>query len=230
MKFSPATTVLAALGTTLTMSDAYTFGGGYACGPRANSAFRARMQQMTPKQQAELRRQQSEFVDRAFEALASDLQSSKMDPNFIPKQKELVNKAVEFFTDLGGVNRNDAESLRDITNKSFEMAQDIASGAYSPAYEVRNKDTEIEISLDLPGVSKDDIEILLEEGVLKISGSRNMGSEEEPKSVPFARSFPVGKDTVDGENISAKLENGVLFLQVPKIEPEKPVGKKIDIV
>lgn len=212
------------------VSNAYSFGGGYACGPRTNAAFRARMMQpMSPVQQAELRRQQSEFVDRAFEVLANDLQKSQLDPNLIPKQKELVNKAVEFFSEMGGIRRDDAQNLKEITNKGFEIAQDIVSGAYSPAYEIQDNDSELEISLDLPGVAKSDIDIVFEDGLLKVTGTRNMGKGEEAKPVSFSRSFPVDAKTTDTEAISANLDSGVLLIRIPKKQIEKPPGKRVNI-
>lgn len=227
MKFS--TTTLAIALVPMALCDAYMFGGGYACGPRANPAFRTRMMELTPKQREEYRRQQSEFVERAFESLANDLQKTQVNPDFIPKQKEFVDKAVEFFTDMGSINRDDADNLRDMTNKGFEIAQDVASGSYSPAYEVQDNETELKISLDVPGVAKTDIDIVVEDGFLKVSGNRNMGKDEEAKQVPFSRSFPVDK-TVDKDNISATLENGVLVIRVPKKPIEKPPSKRIDIL
>jgi HSP20 family protein len=212
------------------LCDAYTFGGGYACGPRGNSVFHARMREMSPKQQAEYRRQQAQFVDQAFEALSKDLQKTRMNPDFIPQQKELVDKAVEFFTEMGSINRDDADNLRGITKKGFEIAQDIASGAYSPAYEIQDKETELEISLDVPGVAKADVDIVVEEGVLlKVSGTRNMGSIEEPKPVSFSRTFPVD-ETTDTDNILATLDSGVLVIRIPKKTIEKAPGKRIDIL
>lgn len=211
------------------LSAAYTFGGGYACGPRGNAAFRERMREVSPEQRAEFRRQQSEFVERAFEALSKDIQKSRVDPNFVPKQKEFVDKAVDFLTDMGGINRDDAENLRGVTNKAFEVAQDVASGAYSPAYGVEDKETEFEISLDVPGVAKADIDIVVEDGFLKVSGTRNMGKAEDPKTVPFSRSFPVEK-TADTDNISATLDSGVLLIRIPKKPTEKPPSKRVDII
>lgn len=189
------------------LTTAYSCGPGYAsCGPRG-SAFRAasRMSPMSPQQQAEFRRQQTEFADRAFDAMARDLQSSKFDASTfsIPKQKEMMDKAVEFFSDMGGLRREDAESLKDMTNKGFEMAQDWASGAYSPAYDIQDKDDALEISLDLPGVAKSDIDIVYEDGLLKVSGTRTMGIRATTAYAAAAAEVDVAasdNDTTDNDN------------------------------
>mmetsp|Transcript_53015 Transcript_53015/g.154420 ORF Transcript_53015/g.154420 Transcript_53015/m.154420 type:complete len:226 (-) Transcript_53015:104-781(-) len=211
-----------------TMSDAYTCGGGFPCGPPTDFAFPSMMRNMSPRQRAAYRRKQAEFVNRAFDALTSDLQRSKVDPNFIPKQKELVDKTVEFFTDLGNINREDANNFRDITNKGFEIAQDLVTGSYSPAYEMEDGESEIEISMDLPGVFREDIDITLEDGILKVSGFRKLTKKDVIKSVPFTRDFSID-ETVDIEKISANLDSGVLQIRIPKKPLEKPPVKRINI-
>ncbi len=224
MKLSTPVSMLAFVAS----SAAYSFSGGYGCGLPRNAAFRAKMRDMNPKQQVEYRQKQSEFVDRAFDALANDIQKSRMDPSFVRKQKEFLEKSVEFFTDLGSFNRDDAENLRDITNKGFEIAQDIVSGVYSPAYGIQDTDANIEVSLDLPGVARDDIDIFFEGDILKVSGSRNVGKGEEAKSVPFSRVFPVD-EAADTDNISASLDSGVLTIRIPKKQAEKLPGRRVDI-
>jgi len=187
------------------------------------------MRNMSPRQRAAFRRQQREFVDRALDALANDLKRSGVDPGFIPKQKEMVDKTVEFFTDLGNINREDADNLRDITNKGFEIAQDVVTGSYSPAYEMDDGEYEIAISIDLPGVAREDIDVTFEDGTLHVSGFRKYAKKDEVKSVPFHRSFSIDATTTDVEKISANLENGVLQIGIPKKPVEKPPIKRIDI-
>lgn len=221
--YSPFVLLIVAAG-----SDAYTCGGGFPCGVPKDFVFPSRMRNMSPRQRAVYRRQQAEFVDRAFDVLANDLKKSGVDPSFIPKQKELVDKAVEFFTDIGNINREDAENLRDITNKGFELAQDVVTGSYSPAYEMKDDESEIEISIDLPGVVREDIDITFEDGILNVNGSRKFGKKDEIKSVPFHRTFSLDA-TADVEKISANLDCGVLQIRIPRKLIEKPPAKRIDI-
>jgi len=102
MKINVSSWILAPavmVGSTVPAVTAYT-GVGHGCRP-SSSTFRGRVEIMSPHQRAKFRRQQADFVNRAFEAMTDDLQRTTKDPNFTPKQwgqkKEFVNKAVDFF-------------------------------------------------------------------------------------------------------------------------------------
>lgn len=141
-------------------------------------------------------------------------------------QKEFLDEAVDFLADIGRMDEEDVDILRDISNRGFELVRDIASGSYSPAYNIQETDEELEISLDVPGVDKEDIEIVLEDaGILTVSGKRDMGN----RIVPFSRSFPVdgGANVID--KVSANLADGVLVILVPKEKSESSSGRRIDI-
>jgi len=108
-----------------------------------------------------------------------------------------------------------------------------------PAYEIDDRDKEIEIAVDLPGVLREDIDIVFESGYLKVTGTRKMKKkqkkdeeekEEEPTVWKLSRKFSLDDQTVDTDNILATLENGVLTILIPKKELEEPVIKRIDIV
>ena len=78
--------------------------------------------------------------------------------------------------------------------------------------------------LDLPGVSKKDIGLEIEEGYLKVNARRD--AEEGEASFEYRKSFKV-PDEVDVEKIAASYENGVLSLSLPKGERAKPRKIKI---
>lgn len=92
-----------------------------------------------------------------------------------------------------------------------------------------------ELTVDLPGVKKENISAELENGYLTIK--TNVASEESKKdengryirrerySGSYSRSFYVG-DNITEEDIKAKLENGVLTLDIPKKNPKKDEPKK----
>ena len=107
--------------------------------------------------------------------------------------------------------------------------------------DVLEKDGSIELIMDLPGVSKENIEIKLEEGNLIISASTSSNKSTEEKSEnknyirkerhsgKYTRSFFIGQN-VTTDDIKAKFENGTLSLTFPKEKPEQePQSNIIDI-
>ena len=50
----------------------------------------------------------------------------------------------------------------------------------------------------------------------------------ELKESSFKRQFELGEE-LDGDNINAKFEDGILSIEIPKVEPEKPKTNKIKI-
>jgi HSP20 family protein len=83
------------------------------------------------------------------------------------------------------------------------------------------------LSVDLPGVKRADLDIQLEGDRLVVSATRKkdmLGIEKDDQKL--TRSF-VLPEHVDTEKIEAHLEDGVLYLALPKLEKAKP--KKIEL-
>jgi len=83
------------------------------------------------------------------------------------------------------------------------------------------------LEAEMPGVSKDGLEITVENGELTIVGHRaaveTRGRElyRESRATDYRRSFELDP-SIDTAKISAKIEQGVLTLQLPKAEAVKP--------
>ncbi len=85
------------------------------------------------------------------------------------------------------------------------------------------------IHMDLPGLSKKDLNISYHEGVLTVSGERKMETKEEKSNYVhverqfgrFYRSFTLPK-AVDESKIEAEYKDGVLQIRVPKMEAVRP--------
>ncbi len=98
--------------------------------------------------------------------------------------------------------------------------------------DIKELENSCELTIDLPGVKKEDIRAELNDGYLTISAESSSSNEEKDEngryicrerySGSFSRSFYVG-DAVTEQDITAKFENGTLKLVVPKKEaiPEK---------
>ena len=101
--------------------------------------------------------------------------------------------------------------------------------------DVKETDEGYEVDVDLPGFSKDEIKLELNNGYLTISTEKNLEKDEknqqgkilrqERYSGAMQRSFYVG-GSITEEDIKAKYENGVLSLTVPKKDARKVPEKK----
>lgn len=101
--------------------------------------------------------------------------------------------------------------------------------AWTPRMDVAETEEAYQISMDLPGVGKDDVQINYQQGRLIISGQRSDTSEEqghqfhrrERLSGGFYRSLALPQN-VRPDRIEASFSDGVLRIQVPKAEESKP--------
>ena len=128
----------------------------------------------------------------------------------------------------------------ELVNKTFptfkeEVGVSFNKGAY-PKVNVYEYDDKVGIVAEIPGLDKKQLNIEVEEGILTISGDKHGIHEDdgakvlrrELKASSFKRSFELG-ELLDGENISASFKDGVLSVDVPKIEPEKPKKHTVKI-
>ena len=119
---------------------------------------------------------------------------------------------------------------------SFEKEFGISfeKGAF-PKVDVVDYDDCIVIVAEIPALSKKNISIDVEDGVLSIAGDKHQLSEpnaryirRELKQSSFRRSFQLG-ESLDSENIVANFNEGVLRLEIPKREPVKKEKQSIKI-
>ena len=104
---------------------------------------------------------------------------------------------------------------------------------FRPATDILEREDGFHIFMDMPGVSRENLAIDLQEGELTISGHAGLDRSPEEKFVEmqfgeceYVRSISI-TDIVDRERIKANLENGVLELYLPKVEKVQP--KRITI-
>ena len=96
-----------------------------------------------------------------------------------------------------------------------------------------------EVDIDLPGFKKEDITLELQNGYLTVTASKGLDKDETTKkgkvirqerwAGTMQRSFYVG-DTLTEADIGAKLEHGVLSLNIPKKEEKKLPEKKVIMI
>ena len=122
----------------------------------------------------------------------------------------------------------------EIVGKSFpEINQQVGvnpfQGTAYPKVNVYEYDTKIGVIAEIPGLDKKDLNVEVEDGVLTVSGDKSHGFDEgeakvlrrELKHSSFKRQFTLGEQ-LDGENISANFKDGILSIEIPKVEPALP--------
>lgn len=120
----------------------------------------------------------------------------------------------ELFDEISSLNKND-----NITK-------------FSPETDIIENDNDYSIELSLPGFIKDNIKLNIEKNNLIITGERKKDSNikfnrNQSYYGEFKKSF-ILPDNVDKENITAKMENGILYININKKEAMKPININIE--
>jgi HSP20 family protein len=131
---------------------------------------------------------------------------------------------------LSGLSRSPWSGLENEIDRLFETALtgfgDLASASQFPVDLYEDKDNTY-VRAELPGVSREDINVEMVEDYLTISGShKSQGEGKAEKSFSFSRSVNI-PDEVQADKVTAGYENGVLTVTLPKREEAKP--KKITV-
>ena len=99
-----------------------------------------------------------------------------------------------------------------------------------PAVNVKETEDEFTIEVAAPGMTKKDFNISFHNNVLTISSEKKNENEEKKESYTrrefsyqsFQRSFTVAQNAVDSDKITAKYNDGILCINLPKREEVKP--------
>jgi|TARA_Y100000114_G_scaffold157094_1_gene187048 HSP20 family protein len=110
------------------------------------------------------------------------------------------------------------------------------SGTAYPKVNVYEYDDKVGVIAEIPGLDKKDLSIDVEEGVLTISGNKHGLFDDdgakvirrELKHSSFKRQFALG-ELLDGENIKASFKDGLLSVEIPKVEPALPKKHSVKI-
>ena len=118
-------------------------------------------------------------------------------------------------------------------NRLFDIGHP-RKNVWNPAIDLSETEDGYLIEADLPGLNKDDIELTIEDNVVTLKGERKQTQKVEGRGYycyerrhgNFQRSFklPAG---VDAKKVLANFEDGVLHVEIPKLEEAKP--KRIEV-
>ena len=138
----------------------------------------------------------------------------------------------------------DVAALQDrinrIFNESFGRSRDLDDevGLYDwrPPVDIYETDDGIVLKVELPGVNKDDVSVEIKDNVLTLKGERLLDPEikdehyyrKERSFGKFYRSLSL-QDPIKAGLIKASFKDGVLTVEVPRSEKEKPKKISVDI-
>lgn len=131
--------------------------------------------------------------------------------------------------------RRTQERLNQLFEDFMPMEEWGGGKVFTPAVDIKEEDDKLVVTTDLPGINKEDVEINLREDMLEISAKS--GKEKETKEEGYLRReraytqfyravrLPM---SVKEEGGTAKMENGILTITLPKMKLEEP-AKRIEI-
>jgi len=114
------------------------------------------------------------------------------------------------------------------------QGEEVSNRNWVPPVDIQETEEGYRLQAELPGLTKEDIDITLENNVLRLSGERKFERDVKKESFhrvertygTFSRAFSLPQQ-VNAEGVRAGFENGVLTILVPKAEQAKP--RKISI-
>ena len=146
------------------------------------------------------------------------------------------------FQDLRGAEEERARAQMDSLfahalglHGQWQNATGASTPAWAPALDIAERKDAYLVTVELPGVKLDDLEITLEDGLLTIHGERQFTSESseeqyhrvERSSGAFRRSITLPAHVMADE-VNASMEDGVLRILVPKAEEAKPMSIQVN--
>ncbi|HKN80303.1 MAG TPA: Hsp20/alpha crystallin family protein [Actinomycetota bacterium] len=100
---------------------------------------------------------------------------------------------------------------------------------WMPAMDVYETDDQIVVTVELPGVHAEDVEVSVEDSTLTVGGAREFSSEVEQERYrrierrygAFSRAVTL-PPKVDTSKVDARFSDGVLTIEIPKVEKAEP--------
>jgi HSP20 family protein len=109
------------------------------------------------------------------------------------------------------------------------QGEEVSNRGWVPPVDIQEIEEGYRLQAELPGLTKEDLQITLENNVLRLTGERKFEREARKESFhriertygSFSRAFALPSQ-VNPEGVQASFENGILTLTVPKAEQAKP--------
>ena len=114
-------------------------------------------------------------------------------------------------------------------SRTADVDDDISMSAWKPSVDIYETDKAIILKAELPGIKKEDVSVEIKDNVLTLRGERVEDKEIKEGSYfrkercfgTFSRAFNL-QHRVQPDKIKAKFKDGILEIEIPKPEEEKP--------
>jgi len=105
-----------------------------------------------------------------------------------------------------------------------------------PRVDVYQTESDVIVKAEIPGVSKEDLNVYIDENSIRLSGQTKKSNEFKDEHVyraeryygSFSRTIPLPVE-IKSDQAKAEYKDGILSITVPKVEPSKTKGKRIQI-
>jgi len=115
------------------------------------------------------------------------------------------------------------------------LEDETKSGVWAPAVDVAEEKDKILVRVEVPGMNENDLKVSFEDGLLTVSGERQFERKDdrnyhriERTYGSFTRTFSLPR-TVDASSIAANYRDGILEIEIPKLEEAKPKQIQINV-
>ena len=150
--------------------------------------------------------------------------------------KHVPNLRDEFLTPFDSI--FDKMVNQAFPNFGQEFGVNFFGNSSYPRVNVADTSKEVRIEAEIAGLGRDDVSVEYEEGMLTIAGDKKTEIDDpgvtyvykELKRSSFKRSFKVDESTLNVNKISAKFDNGILNVTIPKKEVVEVKTKKVKIL
>ena len=128
------------------------------------------------------------------------------------------------------------DHMNEDLNRLFNIPGRFFEAAATPRVDVYQTENDVIVKAEIPGVSKEDLNLYVDENRVRLSGQIRRENEFKEENAyrservcgSFSRTIPMPVE-VKSDETKAEYKDGILTVRIPKAEPSKPKGKRIDI-
>jgi len=140
------------------------------------------------------------------------------------------------FREMSALQERMNRLFSDVRAQAPLQGEEISQGSWVPAVDIYETNEAIVIKAELPGITAQDISVEVKDNTLTLKGEKKFEKEVQEENYhrversygSFQRAFTL-PGTIQQEKVKAKFKDGILEINLPKVEEAKPKQVKVDI-